>query len=62
MFSLRQLKRLGLLDAEAADVVAELQKHHPLLFDLVLKRSLHWKGSRFPTGVFETADFFAGPA
>ena len=62
LFSLRQLKRLGLLDAEAADVVAELQKHHPLLFDLVLKRSLHWKGSRFPTGVFETADFFAGPA
>lgn len=61
LFSLRQLRRLGLLDAESAEVVAEVQKHHPLLFDLVLKRSLRWNRNRFPAGVFETADFFARP-
>jgi len=30
----------------------------PLLFDLVLKRNLAWKGRCFPRKVFETADFF----
>jgi len=58
LFSLQQLERLGLLDAQTADVVAEIQKHNPLLFDLVLKRNLVWKGHRFPRQVFETADFF----
>jgi len=58
LFSMRQLQRLGLLDKEAASVVAELQDYNPLLFDLVLKRSLHWNGHRFPRQVFETAEFF----
>jgi predicted TIM-barrel fold metal-dependent hydrolase len=58
LFSLRQLKRLGLIDDEVASVVAEIQRYNPLLFDLVLKRSLRWKGHRFPAQVFETADFF----
>jgi mannonate dehydratase len=58
LFSLRQLRRLGLLDEEVSDVVAELQRHNPLLFDLVLKRSLRWQGQRFPKQVFETAAFF----
>lgn len=58
LFSLRQLQRLGLLDPQTAEVVAEIQQHNPLLFDLVLKRNLLWKGHRFPRQVFETADFF----
>ena len=61
LFSLRQLQRLGLLEAEAAAVVAKLQHHNPLLFDLVLKRSLDWNGHRFAPDVFETADFFLRP-
>lgn len=59
LFSLHQLQRLGLLDAEASAVIAELQRHNPLLFDLVLKRNLTWRGHRFPRRVFETADFFS---
>lgn len=58
LFSHRQLQRLGLLDAETAAVVFEVQKHNPLLFDLVLKRNLSWQGRRFPKQVFETARFF----
>ncbi|EXI80593.1 MAG: putative metal-dependent hydrolase of the TIM-barrel fold protein [Candidatus Accumulibacter appositus] len=58
LFSLYQLQRLGLLEARTAQVIAEIQHHNPLLFDLVLKRNLLWKGHRFPRQVFETADFF----
>jgi len=58
LFSPRQLRRLGLLDAETASVVFEVQKYNPLLFDLILKRNLSWQGRRFPRRVFETAGFF----
>ena len=58
LFSLRQLRRLGLIDGTVSGVVAELQRHNPLLFDLVLKRSLRWNGHRFSKQVFETSDFF----
>jgi mannonate dehydratase len=58
LFSRSQLRRLGLLDADTAAVVFEIQKYNPLLFDLVLKRNLSWQGHRFPRQVFETADFF----
>jgi len=58
LFSPRQLRRLGLLDAETASVVFEVQKFNPLLFDLILKRNLSWQGRRFPRRVFETAGFF----
>ena len=58
LFSRAQLRRLGLLDAETASVVFEVQKYNPLLFDLVLKRNLSWQGQRFPRQVFETAEFF----
>ena len=58
LFALRQLRRLGLIDYTVSDVVAELQRRNPLLFDLVLKRSLRWNGHRFPNQVFETSDFF----
>jgi mannonate dehydratase len=58
LFSPRQLQRLGLLDTETASVVFEVQKYNPLLFDLILKRNLAWKGRRFPRQVFETQGFF----
>lgn len=58
LFSRGQLQRLGLLDAQTASVVFEVQKYNPVLFDLVLKRNLAWQGRRFPRQVFETAGFF----
>jgi mannonate dehydratase len=58
LFSRAQLRRLGLLDAETASVVFEIQNYNPLLFDLILKRNLSWQGHRFPPQVFETAGFF----
>lgn len=58
LFSPSQLQRLGLIDAETASVVFEVQKYNPLLFDLILKRNFEWQGRRFPREVFETADFF----
>lgn len=60
LFSPGQHVRLGLVDEATASVVFELQRHNPLLFDLILKRSLRWQGRRFPPKVFETAGFFAG--
>ena len=58
LFSRSQLQRLGLIDAETASVVFEVQKYNPLLFDLILKRNLEWQERRFPPEVFETARFF----
>jgi mannonate dehydratase len=58
LFSRTQMQRLGLLDAETASVVFEVQKYNPLLFDLILKRNLSWQGRRFARQVFETAGFF----
>ena len=58
LFSRSQLQRLGVIDAETASVVFEIQKFNPLLLDLVLKRNLEWQGRRFPRRVFETAGFF----
>ena len=58
LFSRHQFQRLGLIDPQTASVVFEVQKHNPLLFDLLLKRNLEWQGRRFPRQVFETADFF----
>lgn len=60
LFSLSQLVRLGLIDADTAAVLFEVQKFNPLLFDLLLKRNLHWQGHQFPNAVFETAGFFRG--
>ncbi len=58
LFSRNQLQRLGLINPQTAAVVFEVQKHNPLLFDLLLKRNLEWRGHRFPRQVFETAAFF----
>jgi mannonate dehydratase len=58
LFSRGQLVRMGLLEQQTAEAIFEVQKYNPLLFDLVLKRSLTWQGRRFPRQVFETAGFF----
>ncbi|MEO5364718.1 MAG: hypothetical protein H7838_14030 [Magnetococcus sp. DMHC-8] len=50
--------RAGLLAEETVPVLLDLQAHHPLLFDFVLKRHLETDGRRLPARVFETRGFF----
>ncbi len=52
------LAQAGLLPADAVSDLEKLREHNPLLFDLVLKRLLSWKGHRFAPAVFQTRSFF----
>ncbi len=52
------LARAGLLDADAVEVLGDIQEHNPLLFDFVLKRSLRSGGRALPARVFETRRVF----
>lgn len=58
LVSVHGFVRAGLLEEPAAPVLAELRHVNPLVFDFVLKRSLAWRGARFPAAVFETRGFF----
>ena len=59
LFSLRQLTNLKLLDEKHMEILSALRRFNPLLFDLVLKRTLRVNGVGFLARVFETRDFFA---
>ncbi len=48
----------GLLDPAAVEPLLAIRRHHPLLFDFVLKRQLRANGRRLADGIFETRDFF----
>jgi mannonate dehydratase len=58
IFSVQGFVRAGMLAEAALPVLQELRHVNPLVFDFVLKRSLAWKGARFPATVFETRGFF----
>jgi mannonate dehydratase len=58
LVSLDALAGRGLLDSEAVAPLREIREHNALLFDMVLKRSLHHRGARFSRDVFETRAFF----
>jgi mannonate dehydratase len=58
IFSVQGFVRAGMLDEAALPVLQELRHVNPLVFDFVLKRSLSWKGARFPASAFETRRFF----
>lgn len=58
IFSVQGFVRAGMLDEAVAEVLKELRHVNPLVFDFVLKRSLAWRGARFPAAVFETRPFF----
>ncbi len=60
IFSVEYIVSLGLLDAAAAPVIAEIRAHNPLLFDFVLKRSLRANGTAFAASVFQTRRLFEG--
>ena len=58
LFSVTYMVQLGLIPDSAAQVLTEIRKHNPLLFDFVLKRQLAFRGKRFAKSVFETRRFF----
>jgi len=58
IYSASSFVDLGLLAPDAVPVLDAIQKHNPLLFDFVLKRSLALNGVRLPAPIFETRPFF----
>jgi uncharacterized protein len=61
LISATRLAAQGLLDPATVPVLIEIRRHNPLLFDLVLKRHLAWRGRRFGAAVFETRRVFERP-
>lgn len=55
LYRLGPLVSAGLLDAAAVPGLQALRERNPLLFDLVLKRSLRWQGQGLADAVFHTA-------
>ncbi|UXH78538.1 amidohydrolase family protein [Roseateles amylovorans] len=53
------LVRAGVLDAADVAPLAALRRHHPLLFDLALKRRVQWRGRRLGPSIFATARHFS---
>ena len=52
------LAKKRLLPPGSVQDLQTIREHNPLLFDLALKRLLHWQGARFASGVFQTKAFF----
>ncbi|MFA6310521.1 MAG: amidohydrolase family protein [Sterolibacterium sp.] len=59
LYSLRQLAESGYLDATTIAPLTSIHRHHPLLFDFVLKRHLRLDGRGLAASVFETRRMFA---
>ncbi|MBT0962794.1 amidohydrolase family protein [Denitromonas iodatirespirans] len=53
-----QLAAEDMLVDAAVPLLERLRDHHPILFDLVLKRLLRSRGARLADGIFETRRFF----
>ena len=49
----------GVLPKADAELMGHIQYHNPMLFDFYLKRSLAWKGERWPASVYESARVLA---
>lgn len=62
LVQLGPLVRAGVLEAGDVDALDALRVHNPLLFDLVLKRRVHWRGARLADAVFQTRPHFLLPA
>jgi mannonate dehydratase len=59
LFSPRRFVEQGYLNENEAEVLSEIRRYNPLLFDFVLKRSLVKNGGRFAPAVFESRPIFA---
>lgn len=58
LYSPRQLVNAGYLDAAKLEPLGAIRRHHPLLFDFVLKRHLRLGGKGLAKAVFETRRLF----
>ena len=58
LFSLKQMVGRGYITQADADVLSDIRRHNPLLFDFVLKRTLRIGQKAFSTAVFHTKEFF----
>jgi predicted TIM-barrel fold metal-dependent hydrolase len=58
LISLRRFVKQGFLTDPQAEVLSEIRRYNPLLFDFVLKRSLVSGGQRFMPVVFESRRLF----
>ncbi|MBO9688021.1 MAG: hypothetical protein J7598_15550 [Mitsuaria chitosanitabida] len=56
---LSRLVRAGVLDEGHVAPLEALRGHHPLMFDLALKRLARWQGDAFGAPVYATARHFA---
>jgi mannonate dehydratase len=62
LYSMRRFLDEGYLTPAAAEVLAELRRHNPMLFEFVLKRSLRAGTARLGPPVFETRRVFGRPS
>ena len=58
LFSLQRYVAAGYLDAKQADILSQIRRYNPLLFDFLLKRTLKIHGKKLARGVFESARLF----
>lgn len=58
LFSLKQMVGRGYVTQAEADVLSDIRRHNPLLFDFVLKRTLRIDQKAFSTAPFQTKGFF----
>jgi mannonate dehydratase len=62
LFQLGGLVRAGILQAEAVPLLEQLRRHNPLVFELLLKHELRWRGLGLRPEVFATRRHFeSGP-
>jgi uncharacterized protein len=61
LVQLGSLVRAGVLDHGDVGALDLLRAHNPLLFDLVLKRRVRWRGSALAEAVFQTRPHFQRP-
>lgn len=54
IFSVKRIADMGLLDESKVDVIKEIRRYNPVLFDFVLKRSMRYKGMKLSNTIFET--------
>lgn len=54
IFSVKRIARMGLLDEAKVDIIRQIRRYNPILFDFVLKRSMRYKGMRLAAHIFET--------
>jgi mannonate dehydratase len=58
LVQLGSLTRAGVLAADDVPALEAVRAHNPLLFDLVLKRRVRWRGARLADAVFHTRRHF----